>query len=1805
MTLLQEQPKKRISFQNQYHWIWDLLLVVILVAGGYFRFIGINWDDNHHVHPDERFLTMVETSISPVKAGEYFNTDLSTLNPHNVGYSYYVYGTFPLFIVRYVGEWVDRTGYDQIFLVGRFLAGLFDLFTVFLVYLIAYRIYKRPGLSVLAAAFSAFAVLQIQQSHYFTVDSFLTFFVTLSLYFAIRVMTSPLPKREDGGDDYVSAGTPPIRTWLRLSWGGFLAYALFGVGLGMAVASKVSAAPVALLLPVGAAIYYFQLPEAKRSEYLVIIARNVILAAVISVVVFRICQPYAFSGPGSFGVGLNPKWVANLKELASQSTGNVDFPPALQWARRPAWFGWWNMTVWGLGLPLGLLAWLAFLWMGWKVFFRREWHLHLLLWLWVGVYFLWQGTGFVSSMRYLLPIYPAMTVISAWGLFSLWDHRTSIRIIRNLKIKSIAIVLFGAVILAGTALWAYAFSRIYTRTETRVAASEWIYENVPGPINLQIETTDGLVQQPLSTLAGTTFSTPQPLQIVFKAVEAVTITELKIGNLVELGSTGEQRTILATISSIGEVGNGEASYGYLIQSFQQAQQNSIIFQNPIQVQPGLDYELKLEVVEPAIMRIFGKLSIAGIDVDGKNTSLDLPELVEVIRVGKPYSVTTIKPIRSGVLRAIQIPHVVDWLQTNENKTIKLSISDTADPENILAEATYQSIFKIAADPRGDFVEFLFDPAISLEENKQYSLEISLEEGDGAIALYGSRVAVETVWDVIIPLDLGRGNPFDEYSGIYRTDLNFDMYWTDNEDKRKLFFSILDKADYIIMSSNRQWGTTVRVPERYPMTTYFYRHLMGCPDGMDIVHCYSVAELGMFNGDLGYELVNVTTSYPNLGNLEINTQFAEEAFTVYDHPKVMIFRKTSDYDSEKVQSQLGAIDLTRVIPLTPFQASKYPVDDSTSMGGEPGSGAGTLTLPVERLEEQRSGGTWMDLYPVNSFLNRYPGLGVVVWYLVITILGWVAYPVLRIAMKGLADRGFVFSKLAGLLLLTLMVWLAGSLRIPVTRWTITIVFLGLFLVCMIVAYWGRQELKNEFRKRWKYFLVAEIIMALFFLAFLLVRLGNPDLWHPFKGGEKPMDFAYFNAILKSTTFPPYDPWFSGGYINYYYYGFVIVGILTKWLGIIPSIAYNLILPTWFSLEAIGAFGIVLSIYTSVIKQNGNWLDQVCNPVASEGKTGPWLGDWKPILAGLAGSFGVLVLGNLGTTRMIWHGLQRLAAPGGVIEDAGFIQRMSWTIKGLGQYFSGARLPYGWGEWYWVPSRAIPGDTITEFPAFTFLYADLHAHLIALPITILAIAWIFSYFLEGGRSIQEKKWLDHIWTVLLGAIIIGALRPTNTWDFPTYLGMAVLVMLYTGIKQYGSWHEDLYNKAARHTFFASIGSVLALVLFAFVLYMPFSDWYGQGYTSMRLWEGEHSPFWSYVTHWGLFLYVVITWLIWELLDWLSKTPVSALDRLKPYKKWIWVGFLLILVIVIFLQAGGIRLLLPENLRFDLNYPGIQIAWLAAFVALLSFILIFRPGQPEGKKFTLFLVALSFVLTLAVEIIVLQGDVGRMNTVFKFYLQAWTMLGISSASALFWLLPEIRNHWKINLQTIWMAILVLLVGSAALFPLLAGADKIRDRMSKEAPHTLDGMTFMATSHYNEAGYDMDLNQDYLAIQWMQRNITGSPVIVEGNAPLYHWTSRFSIYTGLPTVIGWDWHQIQQRSITPSTWVTNRTQDVADFYTSLDQASVKDFLDKYDVSYIVVGQLERVIYPGEGLTKFETWNNHLWETVYEDRSTVIYRVK
>jgi uncharacterized membrane protein len=175
-----------------------------------------------------------------------------------------------------------------------------------------------------------------------------------------------------------------------------------------------------------------------------------------------------------------------------------------------------------------------------------------------------------------------------------------------------------------------------------------------------------------------------------------------------------------------------------------------------------------------------------------------------------------------------------------------------------------------------------------------------------------------------------------------------------------------------------------------------------------------------------------------------------------------------------------------------------------------------------------------------------------------------------------------------------------------------------------------------------------LFLVFFLCFLFIRLGNPDLWHPWKGGEKPMDFSYFNAVLKSITFPPYDPWYAAGYMNYYYWGYVFVGVLVKWLGIVPSFAYNLIIPTLFSMVTMGAFCIGFNL-SHPLSQNGVKHKDQEEPVVDQP---PPSHTWRPILIGLTSALGMAVVGNLGTLRMFLKGWEQLGVSGGITGTTGW-------------------------------------------------------------------------------------------------------------------------------------------------------------------------------------------------------------------------------------------------------------------------------------------------------------------------------------------------------------------------------------------------------------------------------------------------------------------------------------------------------------------------------------------------------------------------
>jgi len=204
-------------------WKVNAAIVLILFIGAFFRFTGLNWDDGQHQHPDERYVTMVADQIKDVsRVGEYFNTETSTLNPLRFGS--YTYGMFPLFITHRVAEWMGMSNYDSITLVGRAMSGFFDLLALWMLYLLGKRLYNhRVGL--LAAALGAAAVLPIQLSHYFTVDSFSTVFVIAGFYFAIQAIPIQTPDE-------------------RISRSNLIYFALFGFTIGLAGACKVNTLPV-------------------------------------------------------------------------------------------------------------------------------------------------------------------------------------------------------------------------------------------------------------------------------------------------------------------------------------------------------------------------------------------------------------------------------------------------------------------------------------------------------------------------------------------------------------------------------------------------------------------------------------------------------------------------------------------------------------------------------------------------------------------------------------------------------------------------------------------------------------------------------------------------------------------------------------------------------------------------------------------------------------------------------------------------------------------------------------------------------------------------------------------------------------------------------------------------------------------------------------------------------------------------------------------------------------------------------------------------------------------------------------------------------------------------------------------------------------------------------------------------------------------------------------------------------------------------------------------------------------------------
>jgi YYY domain-containing protein len=476
------------------------------------------------------------------------------------------------------------------------------------------------------------------------------------------------------------------------------------------------------------------------------------------------------------------------------------------------------------------------------------------------------------------------------------------------------------------------------------------------------------------------------------------------------------------------------------------------------------------------------------------------------------------------------------------------------------------------------------------------------------------------------------------------------------------------------------------------------------------------------------------------------------------------------------------------------------------------------------------------------------------------------------------------------------------------------------------------------------------------------------------------------------------------------------------------------------------------------------------------------------------------------------------------------------------------------------------------------------MLVMPLALFIIAWSISFVLSRAK-LTRGEWIS---SFFIGALMIGALKPTNTWDLYTYYLLAAIAMGYT-IYKYFDWKNYFNISAVVGKIGLAFGSVALLYILSSLFYYPFTYWWGQAYNSVAYWDASRTPLGSYFTQWGLFLFIITSWLIWETREWMAATPVSKLNNLQKYIIVIEVVIAGLIALLIFFIADGVR-----------------VGLIALPLALWSAILMLRNDLPDTKRFVLFLVGTALTITLAVEFISLVGDIGRMNTIFKLYLQAWMMFAVSAAAAFGWLL-NVFFTWKAKWRNTYQGGVYILLAGAFMFTLTGTSDKIADRMNPEAPHSLDSMEYMNHSELWD-GQIMNLSEDYRAIRWMQDNVIGSPVIVEANCSEYRWCTRFTINTGLPGVVGWNFHQRQQRGIF-APQVQERVNEVGMFYNTTDIQLAVNFLKKYDVQYIVVGQLERNIYPvlpdlPDGLAKFKEFEGTYWKAVYQDANTTIYEV-
>jgi YYY domain-containing protein len=852
-----------------------------------------------------------------------------------------------------------------------------------------------------------------------------------------------------------------------------------------------------------------------------------------------------------------------------------------------------------------------------------------------------------------------------------------------------------------------------------------------------------------------------------------------------------------------------------------------------------------------------------------------------------------------------------------------------------------------------------------------------------------------------------------------------------------------------------------------------------------------------------------------------------------------------------------------------------------------------------------------------------------------VLGAAVTPLLFYLLRWLPDRGYAFAKIAGLLLVAFVFWLLASLGfLSNTTGGILLALVAVSSLSVAAFLYYResdlgdskeqdsQPLGQWLRANWRYILAVELVFGFAFFFWVWVRAQNPAI----SATEKPMEFAFLNSAGRSPTYPPLDPWLSGFAISYYYFGYVMTSVIGRLALVAEPIGFNLGIAWLAAASSIGAFGLVYNLVAArkeALRRNA-------------------------IIFGLVAALAIPVAGNmevlleflhangLGSDAFwSWLDVRDLDGPAAVAETPRYETSQWW-------WWRSSRVIHE----YHLSGRAEEGlEPIAEFPAFSFVLGDMHPHVLALPFAFFSLAIAFAWFrwpsapalslrrlirpsaAESGEPTMRRADLPFI---ALTAVVLGGLSFLNTWDVLIHLFVVVAAHLLARWRRSRRWHAGLLGEALKLGLFLAIPAVLLYLPF----YLGFRSQAGPPFLlpmTMRPTRLTHflvifamplltitilvaalvlkSRNSSTATFWrssrtALLLAVGLVlslFLIMLLLGWVIALNEEGATRIAALAEELDLGVVaLVPGSPLFERLGWATItvarLLPSFVQARLAYPGLSLL-LTLLIAGVIFLLLRLLQQPaerwerlsEGTlPFALLLIGTAALLTLGPEFLYLRDNFGqRLNTIFKFYYQAWILFGAAAIYALDYLLRNFRIAGVVAAAAYGLALV-----AALLFPWFAIQSRAAEfRGPAGSPErlaiTLDGLAQL--NRYN--------SDEYEALRWLRDNVDGVPVILEAVGGQYSGFGRVAASTGLPTLLGWAGHEHQWRGNTPEPG--EREPVVERIYGPSTWPETADLLDRYGIDLVYFGSLERSTYDPLAGEKFE----QNMEVIFRNNGVTIYR--